>query len=124
MAIGKRITALAFIGFGITVAAGCAYDKKEVVHPPCIIPATVTYTAQIEPILRNNCYRCHSATSLISGIQLDSYAALKVYAQNGQLYGVTSHAPGFRPMPDDGGKLDDCSIATIKRWIDTGTPEN
>jgi uncharacterized membrane protein len=124
MAIGKRITALAFIGFGITAAAGCAYDKKEVIQVPCTIPTTVTYTARIEPIIRNNCYRCHSAATLISGIQLDSYAALKAYAQNGKLYGVTSHAPGFRPMPDDGGKLDDCSLALIKKWIDTGTPEN
>ncbi len=123
MAFGKRITGLALIALGITVAAGCAYDKKEVLQTPCILADTVTYTAQIVPILSNNCYRCHSAASLSSGIQLDSYAALKVYALNGQLYGVTSHAPGFRPMPDDGGKLDDCSIATIKKWIDQGTRE-
>jgi hypothetical protein len=47
-----------------------------------------------------------------------------VYALNGQLYGCISHLPGFRPMPDDGGMLDACSIATIKQWIDSGTPEN
>ncbi len=124
--MGRKNTWLVFTGLIITIAAataGCVY-KKEMVSAPCVIPATVTYTAQVQPILSTNCYRCHSAATLISGIQLDSYAALKAYALNGQLYGVITHSPGYRPMPDDGGKLDDCSIAIIKQWIDNGTPEN
>jgi len=125
MAINKYKTGLIITGF-ITIAAlaGCVYDKKEVVTIPCNIPASVTYARQVQPILSTNCYRCHSTASNIAGILLDNYANLKVYAQNGKLYGVITHASGFRPMPDDGGKIDDCSIATIKAWIDAGTPEN
>jgi len=63
-----------------------------------------------------------SAASLTSGILLDNYDGLKYYAQNGYLYGDISHAPGFRPMPDGEAKLNNCIIATIKKWIDTGTP--
>ena len=124
MATRKQFTALALICFGLIIATGCAYDKKEVVQVPCTIADTVTYAAQIEPIIRNNCYACHSAGSNIAGFTLDSYASLKLYAQSGQLYGAVSHAAGYRPMPDGGGKLDDCTIATIKKWIDKGTPEN
>jgi hypothetical protein len=125
MVNGRKKTWLVFSGM-ITIiitAAGCIY-KKDVVEAPCILPAAVTYDAHVQPILSANCYRCHSAATNISGIQLDSYAALKVYALNGQLYGCISHQPGFRPMPDDGGVLDPCSIATIKQWIDSGTPQN
>jgi len=117
---------LACIGLGIItsiITAGCAYNKKEVIQVPCTVPDTVTYTARIEPIVRNNCYGCHSAGSNIAGFTFDSYAALKLYAQSGQLYGAISHASGYRPMPDGGTKLDDCTIAIIKKWIDTGTPE-
>lgn len=117
---------MACIGLGIItsiITAGCAYNKKEVIQVPCTVPDTVTYTARIEPIVRNNCYGCHSAGSNIAGFTFDSYAALKLYAQSGQLYGAISHASGYRPMPDGGTKLDDCTIAIIKKWIDTGTPE-
>lgn len=124
MVTGRRITALAFICFGLITAAGCAYTKKDVVQAPCIIADSVTYAVQVEPIIRTNCYACHSTGSNIAGFTLDSYASLKVYAKSGQLYGAISHASGYRPMPDGGGKLDDCSIATIKKWIDSGMPEN
>ena len=122
MITGRRNTWWICIGI-IAATAGCAY-KKDVVEAPCTIPATVTYTAQVQPVLSANCYTCHSAASNVSGILLDSYAALKVYALNGQLYGAIAHLPGIRPMPDSGGQLDACTIATIKAWIDNGTPEN
>ncbi|MBS1563434.1 MAG: hypothetical protein JST39_03555 [Bacteroidetes bacterium] len=123
MALIRIIAASAFVGL-IIIMTGCAYNKKEVVQIPCTVPDTVTYTAKIEPIIRTNCYACHSAGNNVANVLLDSYSALKSYAQNGYLYGVISHANGYKPMPDGGDKLDDCTIAVIKKWIDTGTPEN
>jgi uncharacterized membrane protein len=113
------------VGFIAIVAAiaGCAYAKKEIVAVSCTIPATVSYAANITPIISANCYSCHSSSSNSSGILLDNYNALKAYAQNGYLYGTISHASGYRPMPDNGGKLSDCNIAIIKAWIDSGTPQ-
>lgn len=105
------------------VSAGCAYTKKDIVQAPCTIPTNVSYVTDIAPILQGNCYSCHSAASPSSGILLDSYNGLKFYAQNGYLYGTISHANGYRPMPDDGGKLSDCNISIIKKWIDSGTPQ-
>lgn len=107
----------------LTFATGCAYTKKDIVQPPCVLPTNVSYTSDIIPVLQANCYSCHSAASNISGILLDSYNSLRYYAENGYLYGVISHASGYRPMPDDGGKISDCNIALIKKWIDTGTPQ-
>ena len=107
----------------LLAAAGCAYTKKDIVQVPCTIPATVSYSSDVIPVLQNNCYSCHSASSNVSGILLDNYNSLRYYAENGYLYGTISHAGGYRPMPDDGGKISDCNIALIKKWIDTGTPQ-
>ncbi|MEP6749962.1 MAG: hypothetical protein ABJB86_19645 [Bacteroidota bacterium] len=90
---------------------------------PCTIADSVFYTKDIVPILQTNCYQCHSTANDVSGILLDNYGGLKFYAQNGYLYGAISHSSGYRPMPDDGGKLSDCNIAMIKKWIDAGTPQ-
>jgi len=108
--------------FFIACAVGCAYLKKDVVVVPCVIPDNISYATDIAPIIDANCSDCHSSASASSGIQLDNYDGLKFYAQNGYLYGCISHASGYRPMPDGGGKLNDCTIATIKKWIDNGTP--
>ena len=105
----------------ILAGTGCAYLKKDVVQVPCVIADSLTYTINIAPIIQNNCYDCHSAASNVSGILLDNYNGLKFYAQNGYLYGNISHASGYRAMPEGRNKLNDCTIATIKKWIDNGT---
>ena len=107
---GQLICILICFTVFITMAAGCAYVKKDVVTVPCVLPATVSYTTDIAPIIEANCSFCHSAASASSGILLDNYDALKFYADNGYLYGTISHAAGFRPMPDGGAKLSDCTI--------------
>jgi hypothetical protein len=84
----------------------------------------VTFSATVAPILAANCYSCHSTAIATSGVVLDTYNGVKKQASNGTLIGVITHAPGFPPMPDGGGKLSDCNIAKIKKWIDAGAPNN
>ncbi len=102
----------------------CVYVKKDLVQIPCIIADSVSYSKDIAPIIQTYCFQCHSSASNISGIPLETYTELKFYADNGYLYGTLSHASGFIPMPDGGQQLNDCKLATIKKWIDTGAPEN
>jgi hypothetical protein len=106
----------------VSIMAGCAYAKKELIQVPCIISDTMSYAKDIAPIISTNCAGCHSTASNVSGILLDSYDGLKFWAQNGYLYGTISHAAGYKKMPDGGSKLSDCTIGTIKKWIDVGTP--
>lgn len=120
----KRLS-LSILSAGIIIAlvSGCAYSKKEVVQAPCIIADSVYYTTNITPVIASNCASCHSAASNVSGILLDSYDGLQYWAKNGYLYGTISHASGFKPMPDGGAKLSDCTISLIKKWIDNGSPK-
>ena len=122
MRAGKLICFFICIIVFMAAFGGCAYVKKDVIVVPCVIPDNVSYATDIVPILEANCYDCHTTSSNSSGVLLDNYDALVFYAQNGYLYGNITHAPGYNPMPDGGGKLSDCTIATIKKWIDSGTP--
>ena len=112
-------------GFVIAIGvASCVYVKKDVVQATCTIPDVVTYSGNVQPIIQANCYACHSSSSNLTGILLDNYNSIKSYAQTGTLYGVINHSAGYRAMPDGGAKLSDCTIATIKKWIDNGSLNN
>ena len=83
-----------------------------------------TYAAFVAPIIQNNCVGCHNGSTANGGIRLDSYNAVKPYADNGRLYGSVAHLPGFVAMPDGSAKLSDCQLAVIRKWIESGAPNN
>lgn len=84
----------------------------------------VTFSQTLKPILNFYCVGCHSGTGASGGVHLDTYAGVKTVAESGKLYGVISWAPGFQKMPQGGNKLDACTIAKFKVWIDDGAPNN
>lgn len=110
--------------------SSCYYDKEELLYGdvnngPCTdSTGTVSYSLTVAPILRQYCYSCHTG-SFPSGNQLmGTYTADKAMGQNGKLYGTINHSPGFSPMPKGMSKMNNCQIATIKKWVDTGMPNN
>jgi hypothetical protein len=84
------------------------------------------YVEDVVPILQENCYGCHGVgnTGGSGGILLEGYSNLKVYAENGQLVGNITHAPGYIGMPYGQPKMDDCSINKIIDWVNQGSPDN
>ena len=116
-------------GFMVLSLTGCYYDSKEYLFPQvkaCDTTA-VTYSGSVQPIIEQYCYRCHSnANAPIFGgnIRLEDYSEVVIPANNGHLYGSINHENGYIPMPQDGSKLDNCSVTTIKVWIDAGSPDN
>ena len=102
---------------------GCLYDKPAVVTG--CDTAKVTYSGSVKPILVANCIRCHNAPNAVNvaGVILDDYAF--VIRQVPQpLLDAINHTGSVTPMPKDGGKLDDCSIAKITIWIREGAKDN
>jgi hypothetical protein len=115
--------------------SACSYTNSADTITPCDLPQTVSYQVDVLPILKQQCYRCHSADKykvLTSNtLNMEDFAALKYYATpaNGRdnvsyLVGNIRHDEGFIKMPYDGGKLSDCEIATIKAWVDAGALSN
>jgi ribosomal protein S16 len=82
-----------------------------------------TYDAIVKPILQTNCNGCHSATAPSGGLNLTDFNVVKTIAVNGRLMGSIKQITGYSPMPP-GGKLSDCQIGQIQKWVDAGAPNN
>ncbi len=122
----KRLLLLSVASLAILLLTTRCYNDNETdLYPyyPCDSTNT-TYNKTIAPIMANNCNRCHSTTLATGGIITDNYEALKPLADGGLLWGVVSHAPGFKAMPQNSPKLSDCDLAKIHHWINDGAPNN
>ena len=97
--------------------------KNEICGTNTCDTTSVTYSATISPIISSNCQGCHNASLASGGYNFTSHAGLAVAANNGKLVGAVSHAAGFKPMPQ-GGKLTDCQITQIKKWVKLGALNN
>lgn len=120
-----KITLILLIGF----ITGCYYDTEERLYPKISSPcddAVVTFSKTVTPILQS-CQTCHSNSNSASsgeGIRLQDYIDVQIYVKNNKLMGAISHASGFSAMPKGDGKLADCEISQLQKWIDNGTLNN
>lgn len=112
--------------FSGSFIVSCANDNEEDLYPEKVTCDTsaVTYALTVQPVLQRSCTGCHSAASPAGGVVLASYPEVKKHADNGRLVGAISHAAGYIPMPLGGGKLPDCDIAGITKWVQNGAPNN
>jgi uncharacterized membrane protein len=125
----KRILIILSVTFIATIT-GCYYDSEEALYPTvsttCDV-TNVTFATTVKPILQASCLSCHSnskAASSGSGIKLEDYSDVAITAKNGQLMGSVNHSSGYVAMPYGGGKLTDCEISQLQKWIDNGTLNN
>lgn len=113
---------------GIASITGCYYDSEEVLYPKLSNPCNdtvVTFSGTVTTILQP-CQSCHSnsnASSSGNGIKIQDYADVLTAVNNGKLMGSINHTSAY-PMPKGGGKLPDCEIAQLQKWIDNGTLNN
>lgn len=86
--------------------------------------SSVSFSADIMPILSDFCVSCHNASAPSGGVVLNTYNGVKAVADNGRLVGSVFHMPGFSPMPPSGTRLDECKLNKIKAWVNAGAPAN
>ena len=119
----KAMALLGLLTSSIILVIGCSKaSEDELTSPtsPSCDTVNMTYSTDIQPILQANCYSCHGNGMIEGGITLDTYAGVKAVAENGLLIGTITHAAGYPPMPDGGGKLSECDINKIQDWINRG----
>lgn len=114
----------------LALLAACYYDSEEKLYPVvasgCDLSG-ITFTASVKPILQASCWSCHSNTQANSsggGVRLENHADVQTIAKSGKLMGTVKHASGYQEMPLGGGKLSDCEISQLQKWIDNGTLNN
>jgi uncharacterized membrane protein len=123
-----KITLKIFLFLVIATIASCYYDSEERLYPKISNPCddtVVTFSGTVSTILQP-CQSCHSnsnASSSGNGIKLKDYTDVQTMASNGKLMGSVNHTSAY-PMPKGGGKLPDCEISQLQKWIDSGSPNN
>ena len=114
----------------LLIMNSCYYDSEEFLYPQLFSSCdttNVTYSGSIKPVLNTYCFSCHgnsTANTLGVGLNLEDFNGLKKEVDNGWLMGAITHKSGFFPMPLNSSKLDDCTIATFKIWVNSGAPNN
>jgi hypothetical protein len=116
-----------FISALVASFAGCSKQSEDKLagNTTCDTIA-VKYSTGVVPILQQNCYPCHGASSNSGsgGITLEGYTHIKVYVDRGLVAGNVEHAQGFVAMPYLLPKLPDCEVNTIVAWVNQGAPNN
>lgn len=112
----------------ITFTTGCYYDSEERLYPKLSSPCddiTVTFSGTVSTILQP-CQSCHSnsnASSSGNGIKMQDYPDVLTMASNGKLMSSVNHTSAY-PMPKGGGKLPQCEIDQLQKWINNGSLNN
>lgn len=112
--------------FVLALTTSCFYDVEEELYPEegeCVTTG-VTYTGFVEALIEQRCLTCHAQSINLGGVNLEGYAALKVYVDNGEFLGSVRHDPGFSPMPENQQKMPECDILKLEAWIADGALEN
>lgn len=123
---GPCLTCLGLMLVFIPLATAPAADDDSVAF----------FRAQIEPVLKESCYRCHSsqAEKIQGGLRLDSRAAILHGGDSGPavdldkskaslLLKAIRHEDGLA-MPPKKEKLSDATIANFVKWVELGLPDS
>lgn len=112
-----------FVWFGI---AGWAQERRPE------SPSTISFSRQIEPILRSRCHGCHQPAKAQGGYQLTTYTGLLSAGESGSDAVVPGHPEeselirqilpidGIAAMPKGSSALNQSEIELIREWIAGG----
>ncbi|HEY5470803.1 MAG TPA: hypothetical protein VIK07_09795 [Bacteroidales bacterium] len=117
---------LATVSVFLFFFVSCYYDNEEALYPALsnsCDTTNVTFSGTIVPILKNNCYSCHSNANAAFGanIHLEGYA--NVVTNYAKIIVSINLGSGVKAMPP-GGKLKACSLTQFDIWIRNGMLNN
>jgi Planctomycete cytochrome C len=95
-----------------TVKCNCSCDTTQ-----------FKYATIVQPLIQNYCVGCHNPNSLGGNVDLSTYTLTKSAATSGKLVGSVKQQATFSPMPKN-GKLSDCQIIQISKWVQAGSLNN
>lgn len=106
----KRFTLSALIIASVAVFSYCSSSKKAAAKVPLL-----TYEANIQHLVTNNCSPCHIPSKGGNKLALDTYDAVKNNIDS--VIGRIALMPGQKGfMPFKRSKLSDSTINVFKQW--------
>ena len=104
---------------------GCYYDNEiELYGVNDCVTTNISYVNDVQPMLEQNCYVCHSTAANLGNVTLEGYSATKMFVDNMRLIGAITHMSGFSQMPQNAPKLPECTLDKIQAWVNDGAPNN
>ena len=83
------------------------------------------YSTDIAPLLRKYCSGCHYGDYASDGVLTTTYNRVKALVDDDNiLYRVITGAPGVKRMPTGDVVMLDCDIIKVRKWIESGAPNN
>ena len=130
-----KLTALSLAFTGLAAAAAF-WHPAAVAAKAAQDPAPNSaefYTTKVQPIFKENCYKCHAGINHRGGLKLDTHEAIMKGGKDGtvltpghpeqsMLVALIRHeGPADDPMPmPPKSKISDADIATVTAWIKAG----
>ncbi len=99
---------------------------------PLVRGAKIDFETQVQPILEQNCYKCHGPDKQKGGLRLDSKESAFKESDSGEkalipgnsarskLFQLITSTDSSERMPSKGDPLSSDKIAILKSWIDEG----
>jgi cytochrome c553 len=116
----KKIFILVILATVVTFFSNCHSAKKATASKK---PPTITYRADIQTLVINNCAPCHFPEKNGNKKPLNSYTAVKENI-NEMIHRVELKPEDKGFMPFRHPKLSDSTITVLKQWRDNGMAEN
>lgn len=89
---------------------------KETICNVSVDTANVTFSKSVKPMLDTYCVGCHKVGAASGSVVLDNYTSVKVYVDNQRMFGSMTSQQGYSAMPPI-GKLTDCQLLVVQKWI-------
>lgn len=86
----------------------------------CQVPAEVSYSAHIAPMMERYCTRCHAGDAPKAGFHAESYALTNGIATPLQKWQGAYRRVLSGTMPTTGDKPSSCETQIFKSWVDRG----
>ncbi len=119
----------------MAVVTGCGQPAETKAGAPAASepasPARVSFAADVQPILKQYCERCHLGGNRKGGFSLDARESALEAGKNGprvvpgnsagsDLFLRVSQAAGHKPMPPKEPRLTPNEVEVLRAWIDQG----
>lgn len=107
----------------VLAQTSCYYDNEvEQYGVTTCDTVSISYTADIKPIIEANCLSCHVAGGQQSSSPFDTYNSLKQYTLNREIV-KRINGDGVAIMPPS-GSISNCDKLKIEAWVNAGALNN
>jgi len=114
---------IAFLGIFALLFAACGEKEADLSGYDCTSQTSLTYTADIQPIMAAHCTRCHGSSNPSDNMDLTTYDNVKEHAGHAHFMGALEHNSKYDAMPQGAAKLPDSLILKIACWAKNGSPQ-